>query len=315
MIKVEFQAMGCRMLAFLDNEEPVAYRVLQQVPGWFEEWEQALSRFRPDSDLSRLNETSGGAVKVGLILWEVVKLSLETARWTGGLVVPSVLNSLVQAGYNRSFDLIRPSGSMFPQTMTSTIFLEDLKENAGDWKYILLDESHHTIALPDGIKLDLGGIGKGWAAQQAMLRLRDFGPALVDAGGDIAISGLQSNGSPWPINVADPLQVQDNLDLLVLGSCGVATSGIDFRRWLKNGSWKHHIIDPRTSEPAKTDIMSATVVATDALQAEAAAKVVLILGSQLGMEWLESRSQFSGLLALQDGRILYSSGMSQYLWS
>jgi len=314
MLKVEFRAMGCQMAAFLDNDQPAAAKALRQVPGWFEEWEQALSRFRTDSELNRLNAAPGVVFKAGSTLWEVVKASLETAQWTGGLVVPTVHNALVNAGYNRSFNLLQ-AGHAGQAVHSRVAFLDDQKEESGDWRDILLDEYRQTITLPPGLKLDLGGIGKGWAAKQAARLLSDFGPALVDAGGDIAVSGPQAGETPWPVSVADPLQVQESLDLLALADCGVATSGIDFRRWQKNGVWKHHIIDPRTGEPAVTDIMSATLVAPDALQAEAAAKVVVILGSQAGMDWLEGHPQFAGLLAMQDGRILYSSRMDQYLWS
>lgn len=313
MLRVEFRAMGCQIAAFLDNDTLAPARALQRVPGWFDEWEQALSRFRPDSDLNRLNDSAGMTVRVGPILWDAVKIALETARWTDGLVVPTVLSSLVKAGYNRSFDLLQ-SGAAGPEPARQTAFLADDKDGPSDWREILLEEKDHTITLPSDTRLDLGGIGKGWAAQLAMQQLSEFGPALVDAGGDIAVSGPQSSGKPWPVSVADPLQVQENLDLLALESCGVATSGTDFRRWQKNGIWKHHIIDPRTGEPAITDILSATVVAPDALQAEAAAKVVLILGSQAGINWLENHPQFSALLALQDGRLMYSHGMDQYLW-
>ncbi len=177
-----------------------------------------------------------------------------------------------------------------------------------------MDRRLHTITLPVGVKLDLGGIGKGWAARQAMQRLRAFGPALVDAGGDIAVSDVLSDGSAWPVAVSDPLQVQEQLDLLMLGGCGAATSGIDYRRWRKDGEWKHHIIDPRTGDPARTDVLSVTVVAPDALQAEAAAKVVLIMGSPAGLEWLEDQPQLAALLALQDGRLLYSRQMEKYVW-
>jgi thiamine biosynthesis lipoprotein len=117
------------------------------------------------------------------------------------------------------------------------------------------------------------------------------------------------------VDIADPLQVEENLGLLALGKCGVATSGIDYHRWLQDGTWRHHIIDPRSGEPADTDLMSVTVIAPDVMLAEAAAKVALILGSQVGLEWLEKQPQLSGLLAFQDGRLLYSNHIQDYLWS
>jgi thiamine biosynthesis lipoprotein len=182
------------------------------------------------------------------------------------------------------------------------------------WLEISLDAGRREIFLPAGIRIDLGGVAKGWAAHQAMLQLAELGPVLVDSGGDIASSGPQTSGEPWPVAVADPFQLQDRLELLALGSCGVATSGTDYRRWFKDGIWKHHIIDPRTGQSAQTDLVSVTVAGPDVLQAEAAAKAVLILGSRLGLDWLEDRPSLAGLLARQDGRIIYSSEIDAFVW-
>jgi thiamine biosynthesis lipoprotein len=301
MLKVEFRAMGCQMAVLLDNEDDLSARALKEVPGWFEEWEQVLSRFRPDSNLNQLNASAG----LHPVLWQVIQAALETARATSGLVVPTVLDSMVRAGYDRSFDLLKTIPSSQPGQVPSSI-IETTQVDTSPWEAILLNEQDYSIALPAGVKLDLGGIGKGWAAWQAMQRLEKFGPVLIDAGGDIAISDVQANGTPWPIAIADPLQLQESLDMLALGSCGEATSGIDYRRWRKDGIWKHHIIDPRTGEPAITDLLSVTIIAPDTLQAEAAAKVVLILGSQAGLDWLENQSQLAGVLAASDGRLIYS---------
>lgn len=313
MKKIEFQAMGCGMSAILDNKAPEAERWLASVPLWFEEWEAVLSRFRSDSDLSRLNQSAGKAFEAGPILWDVVQAALDTARWTGGLVIPSILKSVERAGYDQSFDLLQ-SGMVEQPNLMHVTAQADEKTAATGWQDIQLDELLHTIFLPAGLKLDLGGIAKGWAAQQAMQRLQDYGPALVDASGDIAVSGNQADGQSWVVDIADPLQVEENLGLLALGKCGVATSGIDYRRWLQDGTWRHHIIDPRSGEPADTDLLSVTVIAPDVMRAEAAAKVVLILGSTIGLEWLEKQPQLSGLLAFQDGRLLYSNHMHDYLW-
>ncbi len=313
MYKVEFHAMGCQMAVLLDSEDDQAAQALKEVPGWFEEWEQLLSRFRPDSHLSQLNASAGAAVQVHPVLWQVIHSALEAARATGGLVVPTMLNALVRAGYDRSFDLLQnnPSGS---SGEVRTVVAEAPFPEPTGWQAILMDEREHTIILPLGVKLDLGGIGKGWAAWQAMLRLQELGPVLVDAGGDMAISDLQVNGTPWPVAINDPLQMQERLDTLALGRCGQATSGIDYRRWRKDGAWQHHIIDPRTGEPALTDLLSVTIIAPDSLQAEAAAKAVLILGSAAGLDWLENQPQLAGVLAASDGRLIYSREAYQYSW-
>ena len=274
MIKIEFRAMGCQIAAFIDNETPQSVHALEAVPAWFEEWEQVLSRFRPDSELNRLNAMEGYPMKTSPILWSVLRTALQAARWSGGLVVPTILNSLERAGYDRSFETLPDSPIGGPPTaLTRHAVLEKLWVS-DDWTAIRMDTKDHTVTLPGGVRLDLGGIAKGWAAQEAVKRLEVFGPSLVDASGDIATSGPRNDDSPWSVAITNPLNADENLDTLALRGGAVATSGIDYRRWLQNGVWKHHIIDPHTGEPAETDLMSATVAAPDLLHAETAAKVV-----------------------------------------
>jgi len=128
------------------------------------------------------------------------------------------------------------------------------------------------------------------------------------------LSGPQANGQPWPIGVSDPLHPDRQLELLMVPRGGIATSGRDYRRWKRNGVWQHHIIDPRTGLPAQTDVLSATVIASSAYQAEVAAKVVLISGSETGLKWIEARPDFAALIVLEDSRVLYSSRMAERLW-
>jgi len=301
------------MAAFLDDDGLPATRALAQTPADFEEWEQVLSRFRPDSELNELNASAGAFHPVSSILWEVLQGALAAARSTGGLVNPCILNALERAGYDRSFELVGAEPSGLKNRLPPDIW-ERLPVFPHAWRDIALDEKRQAVRLPEGVRLDLGGVGKGWAAWQAARRLSAFGPALVDAGGDIAVSGSRADGSPWPVAIADPLEMQESLGKLALRACGVATSGIDYRRWRRNNSWQHHIIDPRSGEPAQTDLMSVTIIAPDALRAEAAAKAVLILGSRDGLTWLESQAQICGLLALQDGRVFYSQGFENELW-
>lgn len=313
MQKIEFRAMGCQMAAFVDDPGLPAARALAQTPADFEEWEQAISRFRPDSDLNKLNASAGTFHPVSPILWDVIHSALSAARWTGGLVNPCILNALEHAGYDRSFDLVR-TGLPVPENRLPSETKEGSAISPDAWRDIALDEKRRAVRLPEGVRLDLGGVGKGWAAWQAARRLNAFGPALVDAGGDIAVSSSRADGSPWPVAIADPLEMQESLGILALRECGVATSGIDYRRWLRNGSWKHHIIDPRSGEPAQTDLLSVTIIAPEALQAEAAAKAVLILGSRDGLTWLENQAEICGLLVFQDGRVISSRGFENELW-
>ncbi|MBE0697228.1 MAG: FAD:protein FMN transferase [Anaerolineaceae bacterium] len=314
MQKIEFRAMGCQITAILDGDEPQAVQALEQVPGWFEEWEQVLSRFRSNSELMRLNASAGIPFKTGPVLWEVISAALHVAEWTGGFVTPTVLNSLEKAGYDRSFDQMqfaRDKPSVFQGFEIDLFEAGEIED--GLWQNIALDEHDKLITLPRGCKIDLGGIAKGWAASRAALQLAPFGPALVDAGGDIGVSGPLCSGGSWIVEIADPFKMQSDLGLVALKNGGVATSGIDYRRWLKDGNWMHHIIDPRTNRPAETDLISVTVVSHDLTLAEAAAKMVMILGSEVGLSWLEDQVGINALIALQDGRLISSSGMHEYV--
>ncbi len=146
-----------------------------------------------------------------------------------------------------------------------------------------------------------------------MERLQVEGPALVDAAGDIAISGPRADGDPWQIGVADPFHQGEEIEVLFLKRCGVATSGKDRRRWLRDGALKHHIINPLTNQPAETDVLTVTVIAPNVMQAEAAAKAVFIQGSGPGLEWIEAHPEFAALFILDDGQMVYSQKMEDYL--
>ena len=300
-----FAAMGCRMLAALDA--PGGGR-LAEVPGWFAGWEAALSRFRPDSELCHLNAASGVPVPVSRPLWLVLQASLWAARVSEGLVVPTILPALELAGYNRPFDAIA--------AQTSADVLEAPTEPGivPDWRAIRCDAHTRSVLLPAGVRLDLGGVAKGWAADRALRQLRDAGPALIDAGGDIAVSAPPRGSRGWAIGVANPREPDRELALLCLARGGVATSGSDYRRWRRAGHWQHHLIDPRTGRPADTDILSATVVAPSALEAEVAAKVALFLGQRAGLAWLDTRSHLAGLLVGPDGHVVTSRRWAQHLW-
>ena len=305
MKQLEFHAMGSRMLAILDSSSAASEQALQFVPDRFEAWEQSLSRFRLDSELSFLNRSEGHPVPVSDTLWEVFHTAREAEQYTGGLVRPTVLDALMQAGYDRSFDRLPAFGN---SSATGLLELPDLATA------ITCDESTRSLCLPEGVHLDFGGVAKGWAAMKAVQMLGFYGPALVDAGGDIAVSGPRLDGQSWPIGVRDPFQSEGYFETLLIKRGGVATSGTDYHRWQQGGTWNHHIIDPRTGLSADTDLLTVTVVAPDTVRAEAAAKAVLILGSSAGMDWLESDPTLAGILILQSGETIYSHPMQSYLW-
>jgi len=299
--RLEFRAMGCEMLALVERES--ASGLLTKVPEWFEEWEQVLSRFRYDSELTRLNQIHEQPVRVSETLWNVLRAARLAERMTDGLVTPNLLDAIVDAGYDRPFDVLPHQ----TQYMTDPVLA------APPLTAITVNSSARTVILPPGMSLDFGGIAKGWAAHQAVKRLQAEGPALVNAGGDIAISAPRADGGPWQIGVTSPFNRKEELETLFLKACGVATSGKDRRRWTRNGILQHHIIDPATSQPAETDLLTVTVVAPDVMQAEAAAKAAFILGSRVGLEWIDVRPGLAAVFILDNGQVLYSHKMEKFL--
>jgi FAD:protein FMN transferase len=301
MRQIEFRAMGSHMMAALDTDDSEADRLLEQVPEWFERWEQSLSRFRPNSELSMLN-SAGYLPDASPTMAEVVTEAIKAAQLTGGLVNPAMLPAVEAAGYDRTFDILDPDAQPF----------RPLNQWSDDWRGI--EVKGREVRLPRGVRIDLGGIAKGWAADRAARGLAKHGPALVDAGGDISITGSMSDGTSWPIGISDPFDPEQQLHLLALGKCGVATSGRDFRRWQKGGVNQHHIIDPRTGKPSTTDVLSATVVGPNAGRAEVAAKAAFLLGSHEGLAWIEKRPEFACFLVLENGETLPSTSMPAYFW-
>ena len=300
--KTEFRAMGCRIFAAVDSPSPPD--PLEQLPCWFDGWEDHLSRFRPDSELNRINRANGVPVQVSPVFADVLEHAIAAEALSDGLVTPVLLDALVSAGYDRSFNLI-PDNSFGAQP-AQIGFIPRLAEI--DW-----DPTTSTLWLPPDVHLDFGGVAKGWAADQAAKRLSAFGAALVDGQGDIAVTAPCSDGSPWQIGVANPFEPDENILLLNIEKGGVATSGRDHRTWLRNGIPAHHIIDPRTGLPAETDVLTATAIASSVMQAEAVAKTLLILGSENALFWLESHPEFAALLVLEDGQVQTSENLETYL--
>jgi thiamine biosynthesis lipoprotein len=291
-----FQAMGSKIFIALDIPEISSVPMLDQVPQWFKEWEAILSRFLSMSELNKLNQQHDTWVSVSNVLWDVLQCARDAYTLSNGLVNAAMLKDIEKIGYTQDFSKFKKKiGIKNPSNNNQTDH---------EFEKIQFDSSRQSVYLPEGFFLDLGGVAKGWAVQQAMLRLSCISPVLVNAGGDIAINSEQQSGEPWLIGVTDPLNPEIHLQVLQVKSGGVATSGKDFHKWQLNGKWVHHILDPRTRLPAQTDVLTSTILAPSVLEAETAAKTTFILGSQAGRQWLNSHTEFTGLFILDDKTII-----------
>ncbi len=304
--RLHFRAMGTEMLVCVDNGSEKSPIELADVPAWFEEWEQVLSRFRIDSELTRLNRAGDQLVPVSETLWHVFQSALSAEKYTGGLVTPTVAAAVIESGYDRDFSLLAGQ-TLFP--------FESEPPVVHSLSSVTWDESTRSICLPQGVQLDFGGIAKGWAAEQVVQRLKHLGSALMNCGGDIFMSGPLLNGNPWEIGIHRPFDRSSGYIGMMYFThcCGVATSSTDRRRWMQGDSLRHHIIDPHTGRSAESDVVSVTIVAPTAVEAETAAKSVLIRGSVEGLDWLESKSDLAALIILENGSIVYSQRIKEYL--
>jgi len=303
--RLHFRAMGTEMLVCVDNGSDTSPVELADVPGWFEEWEQVLSRFRIDSELTLLNRAGGLLVPVSETLWQIFQSALSAEKYTDGLVTPTIAAAVIGSGYDRDFSLL--ADQVLSPFESEPPIVRPLDS-------VTWDEATRSICLPGGVQLDFGGIAKGWAAEQTVARLKHLGSALMNCGGDIFMSGPLLNGNPWEIGVHRPFDRSSGYIGMMFfeHGCGVATSATDRRRWMQGDSMRHHIIDPQSGLPAESDVVSVTIVAPNAVEAETAAKSVLIRGSVEGLAWLESKN-LAGLIILENGTILYSQRINEYL--
>jgi len=140
---------------------------------------------------------------------------------------------------------------------------------------VRIDMERSLVQLGPGVRLDFGGIAKGYAVDRACELLAEAGPCLVNAGGDLAVRGTLGGG-PWPVGI----DVPNGSMTLNLGGGAMATTGRDLRRWSRNGQERHHVIDPATGRPSESDILRITVVAHSAVDAEVLAKSLFLAGEQ-----------------------------------
>jgi FAD:protein FMN transferase len=263
--------------------------------------DRACSRFRDDSDLSRVNAAAGRRpVRVAPLLIEALDVALRAARLTGGDVDPTVGAALVLAGYDRDWRLLDPPAggpggiAHAPGTARerSGIFAEPRLTVRATVRRgcatIELDRTDATVRIPRGVILDLGATAKAWAADRAARAVWEVcgGGVLVSLGGDIATAGPAPAGG-WRVHVTDDHRAGPDAPGQRLTICGggLATSSTAVRRWRSDGSTMHHIIDPATGAPTLGPWRTVSVAAADCADANIASTAALVRGDGAA-EWL-----------------------------
>jgi FAD:protein FMN transferase len=238
--------------------------------------DRACSRFRTDSELSRVNARAGRPVHASPLLLEALEVALRAAELTGGDVDPTVGAALELAGYDRDWRLLaEPHGEPERATTRATI---TARVRSG-WRTLSLDRASSCIRIPAGVRIDLGATAKAWAADRAAAAAAAVtdGGVLVSLGGDIATSGPAPAGG-WSIRVTDDHRSDPSApgQTISIRSGGLATSSTAVRRWSHGGRTMHHIIDPATGAPARTSWRTVTVAAADCTEANIATTAALV---------------------------------------
>lgn len=264
--------VGVRRPTDLERALAATRSVLQDV-------DEVASRFRADSDLSRVNARPGQWVAVDPLLLAAVQVGCEGARQTDGLVSPLLGRVLVQVGYDRDFALIEGQ-SLGPLVQPAPPPLDA-------WREIRTDPDG-WVWIPEHTALDLGATGKAWAADLVASALTDRldGSAIVSVGGDVRVAA--PDGIPWPVAVSErPGAPAEELTALVDGA--LATSTTTVRRWARNGVRHHHLLDPRTGLPTTGFWRTVTAAGATCVAANTASTAAIVLGDA-ATGWLEDHT-------------------------
>jgi len=265
--------------------------------------QRELTRFDPDSELSRLNADPRPAHVTSKLVAGAVAAAVGAAERSDGLVDPTLLGAMEDVGYAGSRAGVEPA-SLGDALQVAPARRQAAPAREPAWRWIAV--IGREVRRPAGLRLDLGGTAKGFAADRAAAALRNQHTFAVDAGGDIVMGGR--GGVPRTVTIAHPLEGGRAIQF-VLAAGAVATSGLGTRIWRTETGFAHHLLDPSTGQPAWTGVIQATALASNGLEAETLAKTALLSGPDQGLQLLE---RTGGALVLDDGRIVLAGPLREH---
>ena len=297
----DLTVMGGRGHLIVHAEGALGDELLERGEARLRELEARWSRVVATSDITRANQAAGTEVAVHPDTIAVVQRALDGWRQTGGRFDATTLPALVDQGYTHS----ALSAAAAPPVPGRRI---------GTSAWVMVDTARATITLPAGSAIDLGGIGKGFAADLVAEELVAAGAtaALVNLGGDLSMRGAPADGTGWYLGIEDPTAPPKHLAFLRVAVGGVATSGTTIRRWSTDGEQRHHLIDPTTARPAATGVMTATVLAADAATAEVFATAAMLLPPTEATAMLDGVG-LAGLVVGDDGSVHRTTTLGPFL--
>lgn len=259
--------------------------------------DESMSTYKPASEVSQVNaQAAQHAVKVSPELFDLLTTSLEFSRITAG----AFDITYASVGYLYDYrEHVRPSDAQIAKALPGI-----------NYKHVLLDADARTVKFSQpGVRIDLGGIGKGHAVDRgiAILQARGFKHALVTAGGDSRIVGDRF-GKPWVVGIRHPDRKDEVIAKIPLEDAALSTSG-DYERYFDEGGVRyHHILDPHTGKSARK-VRSATIIGPTATRTDGLSKTAFVLGPERAIELYNQMEGIDAVLVTPDGRVLYTKGL------
>lgn len=259
--------------------------------------DRAMSPYKPESELSRINrEAAERPVPISQEMFDILSRSIEFSKISGGAFDITFSSVGYLYDYRRH---IKPTDKDIEQALPGI-----------DYRHIQLDARKRTVRFArPGVRIDLGGIGKGHAVDNgiALLKKRGITQAIVTAGGDSRVLG-DRGGRPWMVGIRDPRRKDNMVAVIPLINSAISTSG-DYERYFEvDGERYHHILNPKTGRSA-TGVHSVSVIGPDATTTDGLTKPVFILGPEKGLRLIESIPGIDAVIIDADGKMFYSSGL------
>lgn len=259
--------------------------------------EALLSVTDENSDIGRVNAAGSAAVSADTA--EIIKCAIQTGEETNGALDITVYPVLKAWGFTTG-DCAVPDAET----------LDALLQNV-DCTQIRLEGG--TVTVPAGVQLDLGALAKGYASDKAAEILRENGitSALINLGGNIMTVGSNPDGSPWRIGIRNPFSLDENIGVIEIADKAVVTSGGYERCFTaEDGETYHHIIDPSTGAPARSGLVSVTIIGGSGMMCDALSTALFVMGAERAEEYYREKGDFDMILVTEDGEIFITEGIA-----
>jgi thiamine biosynthesis lipoprotein len=291
--------MGTRVSVDLwDDDEAHGRELVDEIMNEYRRIDRDMSTYKPDSEISQVNaKAADGPVRVGEELFTVIARSLELSAASGGafdITYESV-------GYLYDFHARqRPSAAQISEHLAAI-----------DYRHVVLDEAAHTVRFTvPGVRINLGGIAKGYAVEHGaeILRRKGVQHALLNAGGDTRVIG-DRRGQPWIVGIRHPRLANEVVTRLPVVDEAISTAG-DYERFFEeNGHRYHHVINPTTGEPTE-GILTVTVIGPDGTLTDGLDTAIFVLGVEAGLQFIKKYPEYETIIVDSTGKVFYSDGLA-----